>query len=83
MNELPPCYEIRVRGHLDPRRLCWFEGLTILHQTNGETVLTGPVRDQAALYGLLSWLQNMGVPLLSVRQLGEDEITSTGHEWPD
>jgi hypothetical protein len=80
MNEAPPRYEIRVRGHLAPRRLCWFEGLTILQQTNGETVLTGPVRDQAALYGLLSWLQNVGVPLLSVRQLGEDEITSTGHE---
>lgn len=82
MNETPPYYEIRVRGHLDPRRVCCFKGLTILHQASGETVLTGPVRDQSALYGLLSWLQNMGVSLLSVRQLGEDEITSAGHEWP-
>jgi hypothetical protein len=82
MNETPLRYEIRVRGHLAPRRLCCFEGLTILHQNNGETVLTGPVRDQSALYGLLSWLQNMGVPLLSVRQLGEDKVTNTGHAWP-
>jgi len=82
MNEPPSHYEIRVRGHLDPRRACCFEGLTILHHANGETVLTGPVRDQSALYGLLSWLQNMGVPLLSVRQFGEDEIISTGDEWP-
>ena len=82
MNETPPHYEIRVQGHLDDRRACCFEGLTILHQTNGETVLKGPVRDQSALYGLLSWLQNMGVPLLSVRQLTEEEVISAGDEWP-
>lgn len=82
MNGIPPYYEIRARGHLDPRRVCCFEGLTVLHQTNGETVLTGPVRDQSALYGLLIWLQNMGVALLSVRQLGEDEVASAGDERP-
>ena len=78
MKEGLPRYEIRVRGHLAPRRLCCFEGLTVTHQPSSETVLTGPVRDQAALYGLLSWLQNMGVSLLSVRQLGEDGITHAG-----
>ena len=71
MNEAPSLYEIRVQGHLAPRRLCCFEGLTVTHRPNGETVLVCPVRDQSALYGLLSWLRNLGVTLLSVRRLGE------------
>ncbi len=64
-------YEIRIRGHLAPRRLCCFEGFVVRHQPDGDTVLVGPVRDQSALYGLLSWLHNLGVALVSVQRLGE------------
>ena len=71
MNEPSPLYEIRIRGHLSPHRLRHFEGLTCTTQPNGETVLVGPIRDQSTLYGLLSWLQSLGVGLLSLRRLDE------------
>ena len=69
MSEAPPVCEIRVQGHPAPHRFRRFEGLTPSHLRNGETVLVGPVRDQAALHGLLCWLQNIGVALLSVRRM--------------
>ena len=47
-------YEFRVQGHLDVGWSGWFDGLTIRHETNGETVLCGPIQDQAALHGVLS-----------------------------
>jgi hypothetical protein len=62
-------YEIRVQGHLSPQRFRGFEGLTVNHQPSGETVLAGPLPDQAALFGLLNWLHNLGVVLISVRRL--------------
>jgi hypothetical protein len=71
MNEIPPHYEIRVRGHVAAHRFREFEGLTVAHQASGDTLVVGPIPDQAALYGLLLWLSNIGVPLLSVRQVEE------------
>ncbi len=65
----PDRYEIRIRGHLDERWANWFEGLTITLEANGETLLTGPVVDQAALHGLLKKVRDLGLPLLSVRRL--------------
>jgi hypothetical protein len=62
-------YRIRVVGILDPRWSEWFDGLTIAPQTNGETLLAGPVRDQAALHGLLVKIRDMGLPLLLVERL--------------
>jgi hypothetical protein len=62
----PELYEIRIKGHLENRWANWFEGLTITALDNGETLLTGPVVDQAALHGLLSKVRDMGIPLLSV-----------------
>ena len=59
-------YEIRVKGHLDERWSEWFCELTITLEPNGETRLTGPVIDQAALYGLLKKVRDLGLPLLSV-----------------
>ena len=60
------CYEIRLKGHLDDRWAEWFEGLTITLEDNGETLLTGPVADQAALHGLIKKVRDLGVPLISV-----------------
>jgi hypothetical protein len=62
-------YEIRVQGHLAPRRLACFEILTITHHPNGETSLVGVFRDQSALYGLLNHLYNLGITLLSVHRV--------------
>jgi hypothetical protein len=59
--------EIRVRGQMDRNWADWFGGLTITHIENGETALTGSVRDQAALHGLLSRLADLGLELISFR----------------
>lgn len=64
----PTVYEIRIEGHLDREWTDWFEGLNITLEDEDETVLTGPVVDQAALYGLLKKVRNLGLPLLSVNR---------------
>jgi hypothetical protein len=61
------CYEIRLKGHLDERWAQWFEGLTITREDTGDTLLTGPVVDQAALHGLLKKVRDLGIPLVSIR----------------
>ncbi len=58
----PELYEIRVRGHLDARWANQFEGLTITLEENGDTLLTGPVIDQAALHGLLKKVRDLAMP---------------------
>jgi hypothetical protein len=62
----PLVYQIRIKGHLDPHWASWFEGLAITLEDNGETLLTGPLVDQAALHGLLRKVRDLGLPLLSV-----------------
>ncbi len=64
-------YQIRVQGHLDYMWADWFGGLTITREDNGDTLLTGPVEDQAALHGLLKKVRDLGVPLLSVIPFNE------------
>ena len=65
-------YEIRVQGHLDQRRSAWFDGLTVTHTENGETILAGPVEDQAALHGLLIKVRDLHLPLLAVMRVDSD-----------
>jgi hypothetical protein len=68
----PAYYEIRVQGILDDRWSAWFEGLRITGDELGQTVIVGPVVDQAALHGLLAKVRDLGLPLLSVRQINID-----------
>lgn len=62
----PLVYQIRLKGHLGPQWTEWFEGLTITLEDNGDTLLSGPVVDQAALHGLLKKVRDLGIPLISV-----------------
>ena len=72
----PGIYHIQVKGNLDQRWSDWFDGFTIIPQAGDETLLTGPVADQAALHGLLSKVRDLGLPLLLVKR----EETE-GHGW--
>ena len=64
----PLVYQIRIQGHLGREWTDWFGGLIITLEDNGETLLTGPVVDQAALYGLLKKVRDVGMPLVSVNR---------------
>ncbi|WP_047866647.1 hypothetical protein [Rubrobacter aplysinae] len=65
----PVVYEIRVRGHLGREWTDWFEGLTITPGDGGDTLLSGPVVDQAALHGLMRKVRDLGLPLVSVNRI--------------
>ncbi len=65
----PGMVEIRLKGQLDGRWTGWFDGLTITNAENGDTILTGPVADQAALHGLLKKVRDLGLPLRSLNCL--------------
>lgn len=72
----PLIYQIRIQGHLGSEWTDWFEGLSISLEDNGETLLTGPVVDQAALHGLLRKVRDLGMVLLSVNrlQIGQTDV---------
>ena len=65
----PVVYQIRLKGHLGSQWTDWFDGLTITLEPGGDTLLTGPLVDQAALHGLLKKVRDLGMPLISVRPL--------------
>lgn len=76
-NELEPIptpsqsmvYQIRIKGHLNSQWTDWFEGLTITLEEDGNTLLSGPVADQAALHGLLKKVRDLGMTLVSVNRI--------------
>ena len=85
-NELDPktdpsqsvVYQIRLKGHLGRQWTDWFGGLTITLEDNGDTLLTGPVVDQAALHGLLKKVRDLGMPLVSVSPVEPGPSTTLG-----
>ena len=74
----PVVYQIRLKGHLGSQWTDWFEGLTITLEDNGDTLLTGPVIDQAALHGLLKKVRDLGLPLVSVSPVEPGPSTTLG-----
>jgi hypothetical protein len=71
-------YRIRIKGHLSNEWTDWFEGLTITLEEDGDTLLTGPVIDQAALHGLLKKVRDLGMPLVSVSPVEPGLPTTLG-----
>jgi len=71
MSETLTIYQIRIRGHLDSHWTNWFGNMTISLENNGDTIVTGPVVDQAALHGLLKRVRDLGMPLISINQIKE------------
>ena len=72
-DRLPVHYCIRIRGHLDAAWSAWFDGLAITQEDDGTTTLEGALVDQAALYGLLSRLRDLGATLLAVERRAVDD----------
>ena len=74
--------QIRVKGHLSSQWADWFDGLEIENQPNGEAMLSGYLPDQAALYGVLKRMNNLGLALLSLNcvECGRDEISVSSSE---
>ena len=66
--------EIIVKGHLDTDWSGWLEGLTITHNDKGQTIISGPIRDQAALYGILAKMRDMALFLVSVRYNPDESL---------
>jgi hypothetical protein len=73
----PIVYQIRIKGHLSSQWADWFGGLTITLEDNGDTFLTGLVVDQAALYGLLKKVRDLGMPLVSVSPLEHGPVNQS------
>ena len=82
----PGLYEIRLKGHLDARWADQFENMSFTHTSDGTTILTGPLVDQAALYGVLRKVRDLGLLLVSVNQIhpkqanGPDGNVDTDHK---
>lgn len=69
----PQRYQIRIKGHLEAKWSHWFDGFTVELVDSGETLLTGDVVDQAALHGLLKRIRDLGLPLISITSIDNDE----------
>jgi hypothetical protein len=73
MSDKPMNYQVRIKGHLDYKWSEWFGNMTISLENNGDTIVTGPVVDQAALHGLLKRVRDLGMPLISVNKIVEKD----------
>jgi hypothetical protein len=73
-------YQIKIRGRLDSHWSDWFEGLTITPMADGNTLLTGPVTDDASLHGLLKKVRDLGLPLISVNRVEPSPRAGSGRE---
>lgn len=78
-----PDYQIRLRGHLGRRWAEWFERWTIVLEEDGDTLLTGPVADQAALHGLLTRVRDLGMTIVSVMQVDSERTTPAAQDTKD
>ncbi len=76
----PLVYQIRIQGHLGSQWTDWFGSATITLEDNGNTLLTGPAVDQAALHGLLRKVRDLGMPLLSVNRLRPGQLDASAKE---
>jgi len=70
----PGQYKIRVKGHLEARWATWFDGLSLIQESDGTTVIHGSVADQCALHGLLSKVRDLGLPLIAVTQVDPNHV---------
>ena len=73
-------YQIRLKGQLDARWADWFGGMAVALTEDGDTLLTGPVVDQAALFGLLRKVRDLGLPLVSINEMRHEPSKTTGEE---
>ena len=73
----PKVYQIRIKGHLGPQWTDWFGEMTITLEDNGDTLLTGPVVDQAALHGLLRKVRDLGMLLISVTSIEPGQVDTS------
>jgi hypothetical protein len=73
----PAIYEVRIKGHLGTQWADWFGDVSVTLEDNGETLLTGPVADQAALHGLLKKVRDLGMPLVSVNRVKSDQANTS------
>ncbi len=78
--DVSACYQIRVRGALDPHWSDWFDGMAITYEASGDTLLSGPLADQAALYGVLNRIRDLGLVLLAVARLPEHAEQAPSHD---
>ena len=75
-----PLYEIRLMGHLGREWTDWFGGMAVALTEDGDTLLTGPVADQAALFGLLRKVRDLGLPLVSINEMRHEPSKTIGEE---
>ena len=76
------CYRIRIRGHLEPAWSAWFDSLTVVQADDGTTELVGPLIDQAALFGVLARLRDLGATLLLVEHLTAEQPDTSDATLP-
>ena len=79
----PTVYQIRIRGHLDQQWADWFDGMAVTPAEDGDTLLTGPVDDQAALLGLITRVRDLGIPLVWVNPVKPDRADTPGGSKKD